>query len=151
MSVDILRTSWDQCRSMVQYSFTSTETRLYTAGLYATGGQSRIIGRSCHKYNFCRYKTFVTTSIYFCRDNAFVTTSILLSRQNTCSSRQIFVAINVLSRQTHVCHDKHKFVATNVLSWQACFCRGKRRVLSRETRQHFCHNKNYTFGSSRQW
>ena len=27
MSVDILRTSWDQCRSMVQYSFTSMETR----------------------------------------------------------------------------------------------------------------------------
>ena len=26
MSVDILGTSWDQCRSMVQYSFTSTET-----------------------------------------------------------------------------------------------------------------------------
>ena len=27
MSVDILGTSWDQCRSMVQYSFTSMETR----------------------------------------------------------------------------------------------------------------------------
>ena len=27
MSVDILGTSCDQCRSMVQYSFTSTETR----------------------------------------------------------------------------------------------------------------------------
>ena len=27
MSVDVLETSWDQCRSMVQYSFTSTETR----------------------------------------------------------------------------------------------------------------------------
>ena len=27
MSVDILGTSWDQCRSMVQYCFTSTETR----------------------------------------------------------------------------------------------------------------------------
>ena len=27
MSVYILGTSWDQCRSMVQYSFTSTETR----------------------------------------------------------------------------------------------------------------------------
>ena len=27
MSVDLLGTSWDQCRSMVQYSFTSTETR----------------------------------------------------------------------------------------------------------------------------
>ena len=26
MSVDILGTSWDQCKSMVQYSFTSTET-----------------------------------------------------------------------------------------------------------------------------
>ena len=28
MSVDILGTSWDQCRSMVQYSFTSTETMM---------------------------------------------------------------------------------------------------------------------------
>ena len=27
MSIDILGTSWDQCRSMVQYSFTSMETR----------------------------------------------------------------------------------------------------------------------------
>ena len=27
MSVDILGRSWDRCRSMVQYSFTSTETR----------------------------------------------------------------------------------------------------------------------------
>ena len=27
MSADILGTSWDQCRSMVQYSFTSTEAR----------------------------------------------------------------------------------------------------------------------------
>ena len=27
MSVDILGTSWDQCRSMVQYSFTFTEAR----------------------------------------------------------------------------------------------------------------------------
>ena len=27
MSVDILGTSWDQCQSMVQYCFTSTETR----------------------------------------------------------------------------------------------------------------------------
>ena len=27
MSADILGTSWDQCRSIVQYSFTSTETR----------------------------------------------------------------------------------------------------------------------------
>ena len=27
MSVDVLGTSWDQCRSMAQYSFTSTETR----------------------------------------------------------------------------------------------------------------------------
>ena len=27
MSVDILGTSWDQCRSVVQYSFTSTEAR----------------------------------------------------------------------------------------------------------------------------
>ena len=27
MSVDILGTSWDQCRSMVHYSFMSTETR----------------------------------------------------------------------------------------------------------------------------
>ena len=29
MSVDILGTSWDQCRSMVQYRFTSTETRRF--------------------------------------------------------------------------------------------------------------------------
>ena len=32
MSVDILGTSWAKCRSMVQYSFTSTETRTDSPG-----------------------------------------------------------------------------------------------------------------------
>ena len=38
MSVDILGTSWDQCRSMVQYSFTSTESRKGSLGRTAQEG-----------------------------------------------------------------------------------------------------------------
>ena len=41
MSVDILGTSWDQCRSMVQHSFTSTETRRL-ARTYSPGRPPRL-------------------------------------------------------------------------------------------------------------
>ena len=77
-----------------------------------------IIGRSCHKYNFCCDKhIFVTTKHlllqqkHACRDKMFVTTNIFL----LC---QIFVAANnfvatsfvrtslLLLQQTHVCCDK---------------------------------------------
>ena len=74
-----------------------------------------ITGGSCHKYHFCRDKSFVATNTclsrqnpsfaatkvslsrekYFCRDKSFVATSILLSCQKTC-----FVATNTcFSRQ----------------------------------------------------
>ena len=47
-----------------------------------------ILGRSCHKYHFCRDKTH------------------LLSRQNSS-----FVATKVLSRQAYVCRDKRRVLS----------------------------------------
>ena len=91
-----------------------------------------------------------------------------LSRQNyACRDKHIFVAINVcrdkyLLRQTSFClQDKLTSVATNIcrnksfveasilLSWQkACFV-ATNTCLLRQTR--VCRDKNYTYGSSRQW
>ena len=92
-----------------------------------------IIGGSCHKYHFCR-------------DKSFVATNTCLSRQNTscrdkfCRDKIMFVATKYfcrekyLSRQTRVCRNK-RFVATKdlfcfsptntCLSRKTYFCRGK--------------------------
>ena len=58
-----------------------------------------ITGGSCHKYNFCRDKSFVAA------DKTY-----LLSRQNyVCLDNR-----RVLSQETHVCRDK-TFVATKMM------------------------------------
>ena len=75
----------------------------------------------------------------------------------------IFVATKVSSWQTHVCRNKYlsrqKFSCNKI--WQTEFCCDKCYVtasilLSQQTntclsRQNFCHDKNDTCGSSRQW
>ena len=63
-------------------------------GLYGMKDSNSIIGGSCHKYNFCRDKSYVAI--------------------NTCLSRQAPVCRNktrLLSRQKYACSDK-TFVAT---------------------------------------
>ena len=90
-------------------------SRCTSAAMLGLGWLSlAIIGGCCHKYNFCR-------------DKSFVTTNKCLSQQIT-SFVAIFVATKVLSRQTKFCHDKQitSFVATELcLSQQDALCRDK--------------------------
>ena len=75
-----------------------------------TGTCTTIIGRSCHKYNFCRDK-----------NTSFVATKVCLFRRNFCHilSRQKFCRDKYWSRQ-RFCRNKYTFVATNDV-----FCRDK--------------------------
>ena len=67
-----------------------------------------IFGWNCHKYNFCRDKTFVSTNIIlsqhkFCRGmHSFVATKDVF-----CRHEHVFVATNT--------RDKHVFVPTKLL------------------------------------
>ena len=137
-----------------------------------------IIGENCHKYHFCRNKSFgfLTTKYIFCHDKKTLVTTKLLSPQNyVCRDKHIFVTT------THICHNKYllqqtefcrnksfvvSFVMTKVgLSWQNYVCRNKLllwrkfclhqnnfvepEVLSRQV--YFCRDKNKTCGSFRKW
>ena len=74
-----------------------------------------IVGWNCHKYRFCRDKSFVATNTFLSRQNTFF-----------CRDKSMHVATKLLSRQTRVCHDKHNFIATSVrLSRQKHVCRNK--------------------------
>ena len=72
---------------------TLMSTNCSTAFTQSTGSRC-IIGGSCHKYNFCRDKSFVPTKI-FCRD------------------KHNFVATKLLSRQAYFCRDNTRYL------WQA--------------------------------
>ena len=100
-----------------------------------------IICGSCHKYHFCRGKTFIATN------TCFVATKVCLSRQ----IQTYFCRTKLLSRQNYFCCDKLTQTRVNrdktrLLSRRKYACRDKRRVLSRLTR--VCRNKNDTCGSS---
>ena len=91
-----------------------------------------IIGGSCHKYLFCRNKSFVMTS--------FVATKVCLLWQNVCHDKIRFVATKYFFATkvfvtTNICHEQ-----TKVLLRQTYFCRDKRYVLSWQT--HICHDKS---------
>ena len=80
-----------------------------------------IIGRSCHKYNFCCNKSFIVTNM------SFVVTKVCLLWQTFCE-KIMFVATKWHSTniQQKFCCDKHNFVATKVLSWQKYACCDKK-------------------------
>ena len=61
MSADILGTSWDQCRSMVQYSFTSTETKR----LVRTDSPGRPPRLSHSSWTMHKWRSSVTWIILF--------------------------------------------------------------------------------------
>ena len=82
-----------------------------------------IIGWSCHKYHFCRNKSFVASNTClsqrkFCLNKyTFVTT-----KDTFCCDKHVFVTTKVcLSRQNYVCRDKclswhdKTFVATKII------------------------------------
>ena len=77
-----------------------------------------IIGGSCYKYHFCRYK-----HVFDATNTSFVATKVCLPPQN------IFV-------ETNICGDKHVFVATSILlsRQETCFVAEKKCLL----RQKFC-------------
>ena len=109
------------------------------------GRGKNIIGRSCHKYHFCRHKRFVGQT-RVCRDKhktSFVATKI-------CLPQQLFWRKNYLLR-LRVCHDK-SFVATSIL-----VCRDKNKFVATKHLSIFCRDKIrdiiffYTRSSSRQW
>ena len=104
-----------------------------------------IIGGSCHKYIFCRGKTFIVTNICrnkhnFCRDKHVFCRNKrrLLSRQSTLVATKLLVSKHLvsklLSQQNYVsqqkfCRDKHTFVATKMIlvavpasDRRECFC-----------------------------
>ena len=84
-----------------------------TAFTQSTGSRC-IIGGSCHKYNFCRDKSFVTTKRVFAPQKYACRDKIMFVAENICRE-QGFVATKIF------CRDKHNiFVAT-----KAVFCRDK--------------------------
>ena len=121
-----------------------------------------IIGRRCHKYQFCcdkyvflstnTWHVFVTTKYVFCRDKStLVMTKLWLSQQNilvifwSYMSRQNTSFVETKLCMYHFCCNK-TFVMTK-LSPQT-FCHDEHTFVT--TKDVFCHNKNYTCGSSRQ-
>ena len=87
-----------------------------------------IIGRSCHKYHFCRDKSI-------CRDKHDIKYTFVEIKDVICRDKIMF-------SQQKFCRDQHTFDVTNILlsRQKTCFV-----VLSR---QKFCRDKYDTFGSS---
>ena len=119
-------------------------------------GMATIIGRSCHKYNFCRDKCFVVccdklmfvmTKHVFCRDKSMLVVTKLLLLQvfvatNTCLSRQTFYRDKHTSVATKdvFCRDKHVIVATKL-----CLSREIFVVTGFVATKYFCRNKLFFF------
>ena len=90
------------------------------------------IGGSCHKYHFCRDKSFAATN------TCFVATKVWLPLQNVCRAKHNFVATKYL------CCDKHVFVATSILLLRqnTCFVATKIILVAYVWRQKFCRDKH---------
>ena len=82
MTLHFTPTLHDPSQSLTPTLHTSPSLHLHSSHSFTP----TIIGGSCHKYNFCRNKTFVVTNVCI----------ILL--QQTCLLQQIFVMTKVLSR-----------------------------------------------------
>ena len=79
------------------------------------------VSRSCHKYHFCRDKTFVTTKHVFVETIVWTCIS-----ENSAYGEAVRVRLEMnqwrelpqvsfLSRQTRVCRDKSMLVATKMI------------------------------------
>ena len=108
-----------------------------------------ILGRTCHKYHFCRNKVlFVTTKQVFCHDQK----KKLLSRQNyVCRVKHIFVTTKLLLQQifvaTNIILSQQKFCRifcrdkTHLLLWQKYACHDK--IMFVETNNYYCCDKSF--------
>ena len=95
-----------------------------------------IIGRSCHKYNFCCNKSFIVTNM------SFVVTKVCLLWQTFCEKimfvatkwqifNKSFVATNIILLRQKFCHDKSMLVVTKPLSQQNYVCCDKTFVTTK--------------------
>jgi len=117
-----------------------------------------IIGGSCHKYHFCRDKSFVATNKHvfvatkhvFCREKSLHAATKLLSRHNYIYHDKIFLPRQIISREhvfvaTSILWSQQKacFAATNTcLSPQNCVCRDKYLLQQKVCRDKiFCREK----------
>ena len=98
-----------------------------------------LIGGSCHKYHFCRDKTF-------CRDKKgkkkkFVATNICHDKRFV-TTKNIFVATSILLSRQKTC-----YVATNTCLWRQTFCRQKFRrdkiILVAAPANDKCHSSSH--------
>ena len=99
----------------------------------------------------CGFFVVVATKLLLWQifNTCFVVTSMLLSQQKKCC-----VITNTYLSQEMFCRDKNMFVSTK----QQKFCRDKHTFIMTKDRcfllllwQNFCHDKNDTCGSFRQW
>ena len=100
-----------------------------------------ITGGSCHKYIFVITKRFATKVCLlwqnFCRDKHIFVMCLLFVMTKLCLPQKSVVKARILLSQQKTC-----FVATKDL-----FCHDKPVFVA----TNFCHDKNYTCGSSCQW
>ena len=94
------------------------------------GSHYTIICGSCHKYHFCRDKSYV----FVVTKHVFVATKVCLPRQKFCLCRDKIFLLRQMFAATNTC-----------LSPYAYFCRDKRRVLSRRIR--VCRDKSMLIGT----
>ena len=102
--------------------------------------------------------SFVCKKKYACHDKNLVTTKVVTKHKHifvmitdlSCCNKHAFVMTKVSLLQENFllqqnCYDKNLFVTTSILlSWQTC-------TNTCLLRQKFCHDKNNTCVSSRQW
>ena len=92
--------------------------------LFTPLSEYSIIGRSGHRYHFCRDKKTTTQKhVFVATKHVFVATKVLWRQTYFCRNNTFVV--------TNICRDKYNFVATKHL-----FCRDK--FLNRETLKLYC-------------
>ena len=163
-----------QCPRTTTFEEKGEPKQIRTEVPLRTSVTTTILGGSCHKYHFCRGKTFASTKVclsrqnfrldksmfvttklsprqkYVCHDKTFASSKVCLSRQNFLLDKGMFVTTKLSPRQKYVCHDK-TFASTKV-----CLSRQNFRLVFVTTKlsplqNYVCRDKNETCGNSRQW
>ena len=121
----VLSLAWDGLSSIIGLRWLEFYHWLEMAWVLslAWDGLSSITGGSCHKYHFCRDKSFVMTKLClsgqrFCRNkHAFVTTKDVFCCDKSKLVQQIFVATNIFLSWQKTC-----FVKTNMFFSRQKWC-----------------------------
>ena len=98
-----------------------------------------IIGGSCHKYHFCRDKSFVAINTCLwrhtriCLDKTRSFVCYFFPRQKyACRNEIMFVAAKYIFSRQKLCRGKHTFVATKDMFVQTHVCRVKTFVATKK-------------------